>query len=913
MDAIVAAPKFRKFLDDIDKDAIDLQEFTVTDVDFFGPVEPNRLGFVKGKGIAFCKITGDPIPAIAFVRGASISVLIIVTIQETNQKFVLLCKQLRFPAGCVLTEACAGMMDEETGVATGVVFKEIREETGFVVDSKAIIELGNIRPSGGGCDEVIHLYAWETKISRIEFEEKQRAVYGEGLHEKIKLEFYEFERFDETLDLIGDAKAECCWRRYLRHLQSHPSVGPIPNDVSTADCLLESYGTALAKNLGPKIELEHQFLSQQDEAEMERLAFFRRVENISIVQTLLSSFEYEGSVEEKESELAIVASIGTSSTQVYSKSGVIGAFLVGSTALRENPILAGELLRQIVQASESKGVRAPIVLANSVGYFVKSSINLNAATDEVLNAVLEDETLTKAESDGDFAAPAAVAKQSVAAQECLGVLKELAEESRRLGLTKPCIVQCREKPKLKGDWLEVVSTRLGDQYPQGVYVVDFGGGGPDLHFFKRDEGLVAVDKDRSFRWGQREFVSEMMARRYAASAAFQKTVSFLRDRICAHAELHGVSPIVCKVFQTGMMRQQHYFGNIEPSSRMMTFNGHDVVTVTPPAATAAATAPVAKAAAGGERSHAAQVQARPSVSIALQDTTQQQPQQQPEQQPQQQPQIRGGAVASPMEDIPHLAGSANASMRGLLESCYSDSGGLDHRRERHWPRYFQHVALLALIGVAAAAASLALTLRRSFPASNIPATDAIYRPLHMCYADSTQAQLPTTAQTCDCTFTPVMEGLQKSATKCLSNHASNSSVVDTTLLLLLTPSQYLTSTHEATKEETQQDPAKLSSVYLGFSGLGDSKQPAEPQVDSLVAPSTFAPAMGENALVSPIQLPDSNSMISTISTIRISMRFLEEGSAVASCAIEAVPGGEEVEHHNETVALLASLKRHGAL
>lgn len=184
-------------------------------MDFFGPVEPNRLGFLKGFGTAFDKVTGDRISAIAFIRGGAVAVLIVVRVRETGKKYVLLCRQLRFPSGRALVEACAGMIDSKTGNVDGVAFKEVREETGFVITESTLIHLGEpIRPSGGGCDEVIHLYAWETEISQAEFEEKQKAVFGEGEYEKIKLLFYDFDSFDDELNRIGDVKAECCWRRY---------------------------------------------------------------------------------------------------------------------------------------------------------------------------------------------------------------------------------------------------------------------------------------------------------------------------------------------------------------------------------------------------------------------------------------------------------------------------------------------------------------------------------------------------------------------------------------------------------------------------------------------------------------------------------------------------------------------------
>jgi len=215
LEAITKAPKFLEWMKNFNRDEIDFKEFNVTDVDFFGPVQPNKLGFVKGYGVAKDKATGEDIPAIVFIRGNSVAVLIIVCVKETGKKHVLMCQQLRFPCGRSMIEACAGMMDAETRNIVGVVFNEVKQETGFVINETDVISLGSMRPSAGGCDEMIHLYAWETEISSSEYEEKLSNVYGEGVHEKIKLLFYDFDTFDETLNLVGDAKAECCWRRYL--------------------------------------------------------------------------------------------------------------------------------------------------------------------------------------------------------------------------------------------------------------------------------------------------------------------------------------------------------------------------------------------------------------------------------------------------------------------------------------------------------------------------------------------------------------------------------------------------------------------------------------------------------------------------------------------------------------------------
>ena len=155
---------------------------------------------------------------IVFCRGNSVAVLIIVTIKETSKKYVLLCKQIRLPVGKILIEACAGMLDDkvENSEVLGVVFKEIKEETGFEIKKNDLIKLGNpIIPSGGGCDENIQLYAWESSINENEFDEKQLKIFGcKEENESIQLCFYDYDEFDNILDEIGDVKAECCWRRY---------------------------------------------------------------------------------------------------------------------------------------------------------------------------------------------------------------------------------------------------------------------------------------------------------------------------------------------------------------------------------------------------------------------------------------------------------------------------------------------------------------------------------------------------------------------------------------------------------------------------------------------------------------------------------------------------------------------------
>jgi ADP-sugar diphosphatase len=211
-EAIIESKKYQKWFNQFfSGNEIILTNFTITDVDFFGAIHPNNVGFIKGFGNATDN-QGNSIPSIVFIRGESVAVLIIVQIKDNNKEYILVCKQARFPVGCIMTEACAGMVDENTGDLIGVVFKEVYEETGFVLNTSELISLGSIFPSPGGCDEEIHLFAWKTTITEADFEEKQTKIYGVNTSERIHLDFISCNA--DEIEATRDPKLECAWSRY---------------------------------------------------------------------------------------------------------------------------------------------------------------------------------------------------------------------------------------------------------------------------------------------------------------------------------------------------------------------------------------------------------------------------------------------------------------------------------------------------------------------------------------------------------------------------------------------------------------------------------------------------------------------------------------------------------------------------
>ena len=217
MDTLIISPKFINWLSNFDPSQITIRSVTITDIDWFSfRPDPLKLGFVKCSSEAYDYKTGKKILSnISFIRGKSIAVLIIVNV--SNKKYVLLCEQHRLPVGKKLKEICAGMTDSEGNIIS-VVLKEVKEETGFYIKNVSeLVSLGNIYPSPGGCDEEICLYYWTTTINHDEFIKKQKLMYGYALeNEEIRLSFVELEIFKtKTLLEIGDVKAECALRRYF--------------------------------------------------------------------------------------------------------------------------------------------------------------------------------------------------------------------------------------------------------------------------------------------------------------------------------------------------------------------------------------------------------------------------------------------------------------------------------------------------------------------------------------------------------------------------------------------------------------------------------------------------------------------------------------------------------------------------
>lgn len=185
---------FTRWVDTLDRSFV-VRQITIHHVDIIGSGEHSRALFIKLHAEVETA-SGDMVPGIAFLRGGSVGVLLVIRCE--GEEYTLLTLQPRFPAGLsVFPEIPAGMLDG-SGNFSGVAAREIEEETGIVISSENLIDLTDlvyksrfqgVFPSAGGSDEFLRLFVSIVEMDRSSLDALQGKVTGviaEG--EKIALQ-----------------------------------------------------------------------------------------------------------------------------------------------------------------------------------------------------------------------------------------------------------------------------------------------------------------------------------------------------------------------------------------------------------------------------------------------------------------------------------------------------------------------------------------------------------------------------------------------------------------------------------------------------------------------------------------------------------------------------------------------------
>ena len=111
--------------------------------------------------------------------------------------------------------------------------------------------------------------------------------------------------------------------------------------------------------------VSHSFLSTKDEATMEQQQLFDSGEKTINMKSIKSLLGVENSADNPE---VVIVSIGTSSTQIYTDQKVIGNIFVGTSMMELNPDLAKGMFSEIFNVTLSLGIRAHIIVINSISH-----------------------------------------------------------------------------------------------------------------------------------------------------------------------------------------------------------------------------------------------------------------------------------------------------------------------------------------------------------------------------------------------------------------------------------------------------------------------------------------------------------------------------------------------------------------
>jgi len=133
----LSSQKFKTWWARVEKDDnFVIEGIRFQSIDMFGPTNP---GFIKFELKA--KAGGKTCPGIIFMRGGAPAILVVLKKSDDGRLFTITVNQPRIAAGSSsFCEIPAGMLDGDGNLA-GVAAKEMKEETGLVINEKDLINL----------------------------------------------------------------------------------------------------------------------------------------------------------------------------------------------------------------------------------------------------------------------------------------------------------------------------------------------------------------------------------------------------------------------------------------------------------------------------------------------------------------------------------------------------------------------------------------------------------------------------------------------------------------------------------------------------------------------------------------------------------------------------------------------------
>lgn len=381
---------------------------------------------------------------------------------------------------------------------------------------------------------------------------------------------------------------------------------------------LTHYHTIMNNPIVCSINMEHEFLSIAEEAQLEHRSLFSNARNTQILGLVLNTFNiaYDDGV--------VLASISSSSTLLYNSEEILGTMYLGMDTLLEDPTRAESLLHAIFSKMHQVLLPGPLVLCHAISEYINSSIDLTIETEESVEMFINKDKLEAAMEENNQQAIKLEQKNMVATYM---ILVELIRQAQNIENHMPVILLSCKLPSfhtiatsgpddsstcgrvqtsnssktnvspsipytLRFHWIQQKGSELIGEYPHGFYIVDLSGCHCEIFFccitgsydfstttnIAREQLLLQASHDRKtilsigksdvMKNRQEQYVHELRCLQYKSNI-ITKINQYITKTILIHAMSNDIAPIVCKVFQTGLARQYHYTKTMEP---MVIFN-----------------------------------------------------------------------------------------------------------------------------------------------------------------------------------------------------------------------------------------------------------------------------------------------------------------------------------------------------
>lgn len=333
-----------------------------------------------------------------------------------------------------------------------------------------------------------------------------------------------------------------------RKKKGHTNASTFP------DQNLEAYHQILSRPITVEVQMEHTFMSLKEECQLEQTALFSRSENISTLNLLLTHFGLGF-----DDQNAVIVSVDLCSTQVFHRGGVLGAFYIGSQELHDNPKIVLQMIRKILSAMSSQGLSLPIVFCNTIGIYVNQSVHLTRETSESLEKMIRTDSLDEAMKTSDSTL---IAKREKAFASTWLLLTLMMQEASTSEVQ--IILKSSKKPKLDHEWISYKARDLCNGLSQGLYVVDFRADCIIMYYCNNTTGgLIVICKEVLTLEDEKNLLLDMLKNDFLNCVVFSRIVNLIKKQILIHAMTNNVKPIVCKLIQTGRLRQQYYTGDAQ--------------------------------------------------------------------------------------------------------------------------------------------------------------------------------------------------------------------------------------------------------------------------------------------------------------------------------------------------------------